>query len=484
MELKKIKLKKLLADLPVKIIGSKDLEITGLSTHSKTVAPGHLFLAKQGHTSHGSKYIEEAIIGGARAIVTDLYDPFCKDVVQIITEDPRAIEGELTTRFYNHPTKSLCMIGITGTNGKTTTAYLVRAILGEESSGLIGTIEYLLGKTSLPASYTTPDVVTNFKMLAKMRDHQIKNCVMEVTSHGLVQNRVASIDFDYAIFTNITQDHLDYHKTFENYVQAKAKLFEGLTEDKTAILNADSDQMDAMKKNCQAKIVTFGISKPADYQAKDVKLHPHGTEFTLSLGDKTLPIKTNLVGQFNVYNTLAAIAVAHQKGMDLKTIQSKVKTFIAPKGRLEPVQNDRGLQIYVDFAHTEDALKNVLLTLKQIQHKKLITVFGCGGDRDLEKRPLMGRVVSELSDLTIVTSDNPRTEDPQKICQEILKGCSRKNEVLVEVDREEAMQKALSLAESGDILLVAGRGHETQQIIGHKRIDFNDKEVLERLLKN
>ncbi len=482
MELKKIKLKKLLLDLPIKIMGDKEVEVTGLSAHSKMVSPGHLFIAKGGLNNHGATFLEEAIRGGARAILTDLFDPFCKDVTQIICENPASLEGELAKRFYGAPGKDLSLIGITGTNGKTTCAYITRALLGEEECGLIGTIEYILGSNTLPASFTTPDVITNHKMLARMKDEQLKICVMEVTSHGIAQNRIAHIPFDLVLFTNLSQDHLDYHKSLQNYVDTKAKLFEGLPEDKIALVNNDSPYSKEMIQNCKAQIKTYGIQNKSDYQARNIRLKADKTTFNLIYNQKKYKIETGLVGEFNVYNTLAAISIALESKIEIPLIQERLKVFKAPKGRLEAVPNSLGIQIFVDFAHTDDALKNVLTALKQIKHRKLITVFGCGGDRDQDKRPLMGKVVSSLSDLTIITSDNPRSEDPIAICNAIQKGCPKRRKVLVEVDRKVAIQKALKLAKAKDIILIAGRGHETHQIVRHKRIPFNDAEVVKELL--
>lgn len=482
MELKKIKLKKLLADLPVKIMGNKDLEITGLSAHSKTVAPGHLFIAKSGMTHHGSCFVEEAIHGGAKAVLTDLYNPFCKELTQIICESPEALEGELAHRFFGNPSRDLFMVGITGTNGKTTTSYLTRTLLGEEECGLIGTIEYLFGKSSLPASFTTPDVITNHKMFARMKESGLKRCVMEVTSHALVQNRVDRISYDVALFTNLTRDHLDYHKSIEAYLQAKAKLFEGLEKDKVALINNDSPYALELVKNCKAEVKTYGIDHDAYYRAINVKLKRNKTSFTLCFEDRTYEIQTSLVGRFNVYNTLAAISIALEAKIPLETVLKRLNKLKAPKGRLESIPNQLKCQIFIDFAHTDDALKNVLETLKQTQHKKIITVFGCGGDRDQEKRPLMGKVVSSLSDVTIITSDNPRSEDPEKICEAIYEGCENKKNVSIEVDRRSALLKALKEARPGDIVLIAGRGHEMYQLIGHKRISFNDAQVVRELL--
>lgn len=484
MELKKIKLKKLFSGLDVQIYGNKDLEISGISGHSKRVSFGQLFVAKGGLSSHGADFIEEAIIGGATAILCDLYNPFLKKVTQVICSSPASIEALLAKRFYDQEAKSLKVIGITGTNGKTTTAYLLRALLGEKKTGLIGTIEYVIGSKSYPATLTTPDVITNHKLLAQMKKAHLSYAVMEVTSHALTQGRVDQIDFEAAVFTNISQDHLDYHKTMENYIQAKSLLFQKLSSNKVAIINADDPNSETLTQKCRAKIKTYGLFKEATYRAQNIIYTPKGTSFDLLYQKKKTSLKTPLIGQFNVYNTLAALAVALEQGYSLSSLAKVLKNLKAPHGRLEPITHSLGFQVFVDFAHTPDALENTLSTLEQIPHKRILTVFGCGGDRDQEKRALMGRVASLKSDLVFITSDNPRSEDPDQICRSILKGCLYPEKTFVLVDRREAIEKALTLATQEDLVLIAGRGHELYQILGRSRLPFSDVEVVKEILKD
>ncbi len=478
-----MKLKKLIRHLPVKVIGKQDLEILGVFSHSKTVVVGSLFIAKMGLTHKGSDYIQEAIDAGAIAIVTDVFNPFYSKITQIICSDPKSVEGVIADRFYRHPSEKMFMIGLVGTNGKTTTSYLIRQILGEKQCGLIGTIEYVLGDHVMPASLTTPDVISNHKMLSSMVAKKVKAAVMEVTSIAIDQNRVDHINFDLLVYTNLTQDHLDYHGTMQNYIEAKAKIFKNLPAKKTALINIDCPISAQIIKDCSAKIKTYGINKTADYQAREVKLMPHGTTFNLHIKNKSWPVFIPLIGLYNVYNALAAIAAGCEAKKKIKNILEVANQFSFPKGRLERVDNELGVQIFVDFAHTDDALTNVLKTLKEIEHKKIITVFGCGGDRDPTKRPLMGKAVTLLSDLAIVTSDNPRSEDPEKICQQILKGCDVKCQTYLEVDRRKAIRLALELAEAQDIILIAGRGHEKHQLIGRKSIEFEDAAVVKEQLE-
>ncbi len=474
-----MKLKKLIKDIPIKEVkGSKEVEITGLSVNSKLVAPGHLFVAKKGHLDDGTKYIPEAVQAGAHAILTDLYDPSFKQITQLIDPDIAGKEAQLATTFYQFPSKELLMVGITGTNGKTTTSFLVKHILDRTSklSGLIGTIEYIIGQNRYSASRTTPDVISNHKMLRDMVTHGCKSCVMEVTSHALHQNRVQGIEFDIAVFTNLTLDHLDYHSTMEDYADAKSRLFKGLNKTKTACINSDSPWSKKMIEDCKAKLIRYGIESECDLKASNIKLTPAGTSFDISFEGKMYSARSPLVGRYNVYNAMAALAVGLASGCTMDALIPLLDTFPPVVGRVEPVPNPLNLKIFVDFAHSDDALINVLECLTEFKTGKIITVFGCGGDRDRAKRPKMAKAAEEYSDISIVTNDNPRSEDPEEIAKEILKGF-RKNNYIVELDRRRAIQKAIELAEPQDIILIAGKGHETYQIFQHKTCEFDDRKV-------
>lgn len=484
-----MKLKKLLKEIPVQQVkGSKDIEITGICINSKLVAPGNIFVAKKGRADDGSLYIPEAISAGAAAILTDIYDPSLKSITQLVHSDVSAIEALIAAHYYQFASDQLFMVGITGTNGKTTTSFLVKHLLDNLHGpcGLIGTIEYIIGQQRYQATRTTPDVASNHKMLREMVLHDCRSAVMEVTSHALDQGRVEHVEFDVALFTNLTVDHLDYHHTMEGYCQAKRKLFASLCAPhkqrkkgfpKVAIVNADSPWRDKLLEGCQAKMLTYGIDSPADLRAQNIVMSRNGAQFNLIYKDQTLPCRSPLVGRYNVYNVLAATLSVLAKGIPFETLPPLIATFSSVAGRLEPVPNAMGLKIFVDFAHSDDALTNVLECLQELKKGRIITVFGCGGDRDQTKRPLMAQACEALSDLCIVTSDNPRSENPAEIIRQVIAGFRDKSRSIVEIDRYAAIERAVELATPDDIILIGGKGHESYQIFAHKIIEFDDRKV-------
>jgi UDP-N-acetylmuramoyl-L-alanyl-D-glutamate--2,6-diaminopimelate ligase len=457
-----MKLSKLVKGLNVTIKGSKDVEVLALSNDSRKTQPGSLFFAKKGHNVDGANFIPQALKAGAVAIVTDLYDPFIK-CTQIITKDVVALEPIIASRFFSDPSKELFCVGITGTKGKTTTSYLVKHLLDHLgiSSGLIGTNEIIISDKKVPSNATTIDVISNHKFLKEMLSRGQKGAVMEVSSHGLDQNRVDEIDFSCAIFTNLYPDHLDYHKNFEEYFLAKQKL---LKKSRCHILNADTvwDRFDGIK---------YGIEK-GDIQAKNIEFTDRDTHFLVD----GVSFSSKLIGKHNVYNMLAAISLGVHLGKGLKEISAILQTFESVSGRLERFGN-----VFVDFAHTGEALENVLLTLRQVCSGKIITVFGCGGNRDPQRRFNMAKSCEKYSDISIVTTDNPRTEDPKKIIQEILDGFE--TAPIVIEDRKEAIFKAIELAKEKDFVLIAGKGHEKVQIFGHQTFAFDDLEVAKDALQ-
>ena len=483
--MERVKLKKLLKNIPDLVVkGSKEIEITGICSNSKLVAPGNLFIAKKGLTQDGARFIPDAVSSGAAAVLTDFYDPFYRQVVQVIVPDVAAVESLLAQEYYHRASNQLFLVGITGTNGKTTTAYLVKHLLDHMGlpCGLIGTIEWVVGQHLFPATQTTPDVITNYKLFHEMVAQSCQSCVMEVSSHALDQKRVGSIEFDVAVFTNLTQDHLDYHLTMEAYAQAKAKLFSSLKKGekshlKTAVINTDSPYAGTMIKDCTSALLTYAVDNPADLRAADISFSPNGTRCSVHYQGKDYSFSTPLIGRHNIYNLLAAAAVGLAKGHPLEEILKVLSEFPKIQGRLERVENDLKLNIFVDYAHTDDALANVLKTLREIVQGRLITVFGCGGNRDQAKRPKMGAVTESLSDVTIVTSDNPRSEDPLEIISHILSGFKEPAKALCIPDREEAIRTAISLCTPEDILLIAGKGHETYQIFSQRTISFDDRRV-------
>ncbi len=487
-----MQLKYLIKDLSIQQIkGSLDVSITGLTAHSKLVQPGYLFIAKKGKQDDGARYVSEAISAGAKAILTDHEHADCpSQVVQLIHPQIATIVGRLAAQYYQFPSHELWMIGITGTNGKTTTSFIIKYLLDQfnHSCGLIGTIEYVVGSSYYPATLTTPDAILNHSLLRQMVQAGHRSAVMEVTSHALDQGRVDTIDYDVAIFSNLTLDHLDYHQTMENYCLAKKRLFKQLEShcpkkrgEKVALVNADSCWQAKILEDCQAKQMTYGIQNRADIGASHVEFKPNGTYLTITYQNQTLPAYWPLIGRFNVYNCLAAIGTGLIRGIPLEAIIEKMSTLPPVKGRLQPVENNLGLNIYVDFAHSDDALLNVLECLTELKQGRLLTVFGCGGDRDQTKRPKMAEVSERFSDLTIVTSDNPRSEDPVTICSEIIQGFRSKHSYWMEIDRGQAIRRAIEMANPGDMILIAGRGHETKQIFSDKMIEFNDANMATKI---
>lgn len=475
-------LKKLINGLPILFPkGGKDVEITGLCSHSKLVAPGNLFISKKGTADEGGRYIQEAVASGAAAILTDFPDPFLK-VTQLTSSHVAAMEGALAAKFYGFPSRSLYTVGVTGTNGKTTTTYLIKHLFESLglSCGLIGTIEYVIGGHHFEAERTTPDAITNQKLFKEMVKQGCRVAVMEVSSHGLEQRRVDHIEFDAAVFTNLSQDHLDYHHTMEAYADAKAKLFSQLHAGKIAILNYDSPWSFQIAQACPAPLFTYGFSAEADLFGHQIQLTSGHTAFEVAYLGESVPFAWDLIGRFNVSNCLAALSVCLAKGIPLRELPPFVRTFSTAPGRLEKVDNLANLAIYVDYAHKPDALEKVLHSLRETTKGNIIAVFGCGGNRDRGKRPLMGEIASRLADWAIVTSDNPRNEDPAAICAEIIAGIRSSNWSL-EIDRRAAIEKAIRMAKPKDLILIAGKGHETYQIFSHQSIPFDDRKVAQEI---
>jgi len=482
-------LKRLIRDIPDCVVkGSKDLMIKGLTSNSKVVKPGDLFIAKKGQSHDGVAFINEAIQSGAVAVITDLYDPFLKEITQIIHPNVTSIEASLASTFFENPSDKLYLVGVTGTNGKTTTSFIIKSLLDQffGPSGLIGTIEYIVGSHRYPATRTTPDVTLNHQLLKEMCIQKCTSAVMEVTSHALDQGRVDRLNFDAAVFTNLTLDHLDYHHSLENYGKAKQKLFNELgtaknQHPKFAIVNADSPWHRLMLQETKAQAFTYAIESPADLVASAIQVESRGTRCLLTYRKEQVSCFWPLTGRFNIYNCLAAIGILLSRGISLNEISQKMSSLSPIRGRLQKVSNPLNLEIYVDFAHSPDALKNVLETIIEFKEGKIITVFGCGGDRDKEKRPKMGEISGKLSDYTIVTTDNPRTEDPLHICQNIASGFTAANSFEIEIERRLAIEKAISMANPNDIVLIAGKGHENTQIFAHQTIEFDDAKVVSQI---
>ena len=483
-----MKLRQMLPGLEViRVVGSESLDITGLHYDSRKIEPGNLFVAIPGLKSDGHQYIPSAISAGAVAVVVERPVEVPPEVTRLEVRDSRSALSCLAAAYYGHPSTRLRLIGVTGTNGKTTTAHLVEAILIRAGYrvGLLGTIGGRLGEHSFPISHTTPESLDLQQMLSRMVEEGANYVVMEVSSHALALKRVQDCEFDVGVFTNLTQDHLDFHSSMEEYAQAKRQLFAGLGstgskhKPKYAAINLDDPAAWALIEATPVPVITYGLSKNAQVGARGVEVHPQGTSLTAILPDGELPLNLRLTGRFNTYNALAALTVGWREGVPLEEIKAALEGVRGVPGRFEPVDQGQDFAVIVDYAHTPDGLENLLATAREVTGRKLITVFGCGGDRDRGKRPLMGEVAARWSDYVIVTSDNPRTEEPGKIIEEILpglKGLSPRQYEVIE-DRRAAIYRALELAEAGDAVVIAGKGHETYQIVGNQTFPFDDREV-------
>ncbi|HNW43863.1 MAG TPA: UDP-N-acetylmuramoyl-L-alanyl-D-glutamate--2,6-diaminopimelate ligase [Elusimicrobiales bacterium] len=474
------------------------LEITAIVNDSRLAGPGALFFALPGAKADGNNFIRQALEKGAAAVISggeaaaELRSAFPKAVF-LKAPDLQAALSRCAANFYGHPSSRLKVFGITGTKGKTTTAYLLENILrlGGARPGVIGTIDYRVdGRVLAPAANTTPLAHTLQELLAKMVAADALNAVLEVSSHALALGRVEDVDFDCAVFTNLQRDHLDFHKDRESYFQAKARLFDLLERskksDKCAVINADDERAAGLIKRLKGKIktVTFGIDSGADFRADGVEVLENMTRFTLKAGGETLPVKLNLLGRHNIYNALAAIAAAVAGGVRLRAAVEGAQALVNVPGRLERVALGQDFAVFVDYAHTDAALENVLSNLKLMPHNRMITVFGCGGDRDRTKRGPMGEISCAQSDRVIVTSDNPRTEDQAQIFADIEKGIAGKftNYEIIS-DRKAAIEKAIAQAVKGDIVLIAGKGHETYQVLGNTTVHFSDVETAAEVIK-
>ncbi|MDU2066401.1 MAG: UDP-N-acetylmuramoyl-L-alanyl-D-glutamate--2,6-diaminopimelate ligase [Sporomusaceae bacterium] len=475
--------------------GETDLIIQSLAYDSRKVTPGCLFICLKGAHVNGHDFIAKAKEAGAVAVLVEEDVAVPQELTVIKTASTREAMQTAAPYFYDYPARKVRMIGVTGTNGKTTTTYLIRQILLEAGYqvGVIGTIQTLIGEKALPVKNTTPDVIDLQQLLCEMVEASMDYVVMEVSSHALAMQRVAGCEFDGAIFTNLTQDHLDYHKTLENYREAKALLFKGLGENATkdnkwAVINGDDEAGAAMlAKVKNSKVFTYSAQGKGNLQAVDIAVKARQMQFSAKGDFGSIALRLRITGLFNVYNTLAAIGAGLGENVKPAVIQSALEKFTTVPGRFELVDAGQNFSVIVDYAHTPDGLENILKTAQQISEGRIITVFGCGGDRDRTKRPIMGRLATEYSDVVIATSDNPRSEDPLAILQEIAVGIEAvltpEKEYHMIPDRREAIGAALRLACEHDIVMIAGKGHETYQILKDKTIDFDDRQVVREILK-
>ncbi|MBN2452818.1 MAG: UDP-N-acetylmuramoyl-L-alanyl-D-glutamate--2,6-diaminopimelate ligase [Candidatus Omnitrophica bacterium] len=467
-------------------IGS--IRVGSIADDSRKVSRGCLFIAARGYSADGADFIGMAIKNGAGAIVAEKDFKAPEGVAKILVDDSRQAAGIIADNFYNSPSRRLKVVGVTGTNGKTTITYIIESIVNASGAdaGVIGTINYRIKGRAVPAKNTTPGALDLQGMLGEMVRRKVKFAVMEVSSHSLDQGRVDRVLFDAGIFTNITGDHLDYHKTAANYFKAKKRLFDRLKDTGTAILNADDRKVAGLARLMNCKVVTYGVKTKADVMSKDVAMSMRGTDFTLVTPAWSAPVHTRLIGAHNVSNILASVSAAISLKIPRKAILKGIGSVANVPGRLEIVDAGQPFMVFVDFAHTADALLNVLTLLRQVARRRIVTVFGCGGNRDRTKRPVMGRIACRYSDHVIITSDNPRFEDPRAITDEIEAGIKDEfSNYDVVIDRAEAIGKALGCASGEDIVMIAGKGHENCQIIKDEAIPYNDCEtaldVLRRL---
>ncbi|MGL4873645.1 MAG: UDP-N-acetylmuramoyl-L-alanyl-D-glutamate--2,6-diaminopimelate ligase [Clostridium sp.] len=482
-----MKLKKLLDGINYKIIkGDLEGEVNNVNYDSRKVKENDLFVCVKGFTSDGHKFAKKAIEDGAKYIVCEDFVETDKDITLIQVKDSRKALAIIGSNLYGNPKKELKIIGITGTNGKTTTAFMIKKILEKANKkvGLIGTVANYIGNKELETERTTPESLELHQLFREMVDNEVEFCVMEISSHSLELDRVYGLEFESGIFTNITRDHLDFHKTFENYYKAKFKLFERCKE---SIINIDDSYgvrvIEDLETLGNKKYTTFSL-KNGDVVAKDIKEVGMDSEFTVefSTGEKekmVLPIP----GNYNIYNSLGAIVACKIANLNLEEIKNGLNDVLVP-GRCERAGREFKLpyEILIDYAHTPDGLLNILETCREFTKGRLISVFGCGGDRDKVKRPEMGEIGTRLSDIAIITSDNPRTEDEEEIIKDILKGIKKDNYIKI-TNRYEAIKKALDIAKKDDVILIAGKGHETYQILKGGKIHFDEREVIEEILK-
>lgn len=478
-----MKLKELLVGVEViEFCADEEMEISGICYDSRQAAPGQLFTAVTGFASDGHRFIPMAVNKGAAAVLCERAPE--TDVPYILVANTRYSLAIVSGNFYGNPAKKMKMIGITGTNGKTTSTYLIKHMLEQclgAKVGLIGTNANMIGDTELHTERTTPESLELHKLFADMYDAGCTHVVMEVSSHALVLDRVAGIKFDVASFSNLTQDHLDFHKDMDDYACAKAMLF---TRSLSGSVNADDPYSSVMLSAATCPVLTYSIDNDADLRAEDIVLEPSGIHFKASFKGETRNIYLGIPGRFSVYNALCVISCGLQLGISLERCAEALASAKGVKGRVETVPTDGDYTVIIDYSHTPDSLENVLKTVREATKGRVVALFGCGGDRDKAKRPIMGRIGTELSDFAIITSDNPRTEDPDEIIAEILAGVSVPSERYVAVtDRIEAIRYAINNHLPGDIIVLAGKGHETYQEINHHKIHMDEREIVADILK-
>ena len=470
----------LLNNLIPNVDGEKgNIHISGITSDSREIKEGYAFVCVSGVADDGHNYAADAANKGAVAVITEREMGVRNEIV---VSDTHEVYADMCANWFGKPADSLKLIGVTGTNGKTSITYMLKSILecAGYKVGLIGTIQNMIGDEAIPTKNTTPGVYELNRLFALMKQKGCQYVVMEVSSHALHQKRVCNLSFDAAIFTNLTQDHLDYHITMENYLDAKKMLFKMC---KTAIVNSDDDYCAQLIEGLDCKIVSYSLADASTYSAKAVKYYPASVEYELVSNDILNHIKFNTGGKFSVYNSMCAAVTALELGLTISVVADAIKNIEGIKGRAESVPTGRDFTVIIDYAHTPDGLKNILKTFRDCKKNRVIALFGCGGDRDKTKRPIMGNIAVRYANYVIVTSDNPRSEDPDKIIKDILEGTSG-SAVPVKVieNRIDAIKYAVSIAEAGDIIVLAGKGHETYQILNTGTIHLDEREIVREAL--
>ncbi|AFS78308.1 UDP-N-acetylmuramoyl-L-alanyl-D-glutamate--2,6-diaminopimelate ligase MurE [Gottschalkia acidurici 9a] len=466
--------------------GSLDIEITDVVYDSRKAKDGCVFVAIEGFKVDGHNFTEEVIKKGARAIIVQRDIDLEENITVIKVKSTRLALAEISSNFYQNPSSKLSLIGVTGTNAKTTTTYLIQSILEnvDKKTGIVGTIGNIINGKLFKTNNTTPESLELQKTFSNMVESKVDNCIMEVSSHALDLNRVSYCDFETGIFTNLSVDHLDYHKTLENYLDAKIKLF--YMTKKYNIINADDEygkRIIEKIKNIDTPLLTYGIENKCDIYATDIVYHLNGVEFRLNTPKGSIDIKMNIPGEFSVYNALTAASCGYAYDLSLEDIKVGLESVKGVKGRFEVVDTDRDFVVIIDFAHTPDALEKALKSIKEFAKRRLVVLFGAGGDRDNSKRATMGEIAGKYADFSIVTSDNPRSEDPTKIIEDILIGTKKSTENYIAItDRKEAIKYAIENSKTNDIILLAGKGHETYTIIGEKTLPFDEREIVKEIL--
>ena len=472
-----MKLYEILKDINCTVSG-EDTEITSIEYDSRKVVKGSLFIAISGYQTDGHLYIDKAIENGAAAVLLQNTDYIPEGVTYAVSEDTREAMALAGAAFYGDSAKRLNIIGVTGTNGKTTTTYLIKQILELKGfkTGLIGTNQNLIGNTVLETGRTTPESLDLQKLLSQMEAEGVTHVIMEVSSHALYLKRVYGIEFAAGAFTNLTRDHLDFHETFENYCDAKAILFKNA---KWGSVNIDDEWAERIMKGATCSLKTYGVNGDADVKAENIRLSQRGVIFDVNYEGKGYEVKLSIPGMFSVYNALTAISTCLTLGISFDDIVKGLRLAQGVKGRCEVVNILADYTVIIDYAHTPDGLENIINTVRGFSEGRVITLVGCGGDRDKTKRPIMGEMAGRMSDFAVITSDNPRSEDPEHIIKDILAGMEgMENKYKAVCDRTEAIEYAMSIANAGDVIILAGKGHETYQILKDKTIDFDERKIV------